>query len=70
MVLVKPGLELVVEPANELLRGLLVSYEAALKGSQAQVQVGAKVMSAAIQLLMQGVELCLDVAHSLGLLHS
>ena len=52
MVLVEFCLELAVEPADELLRGLLVSYEVAVQGSQALVQVGAKVMSAAIKLLL------------------
>ena len=70
VLLVEPGLELVVEPADELLRGLLVSHEAALQGGQALVQVGAKVMSAAIQLFLKRVELRLDIAHSLELLHS
>ncbi len=47
-----------------------MSCEIALKGSQALVQVGAKIMGAAVQLLPEGVELRLDFAHGLGLLHN
>ena len=70
MILVKVCLELVVQPADQLLRGLLVSGETALQGGHALVQEGAQVMNAAAKLLMQGVKLRLDVAHGLGLFHS
>ncbi len=59
-----------MQPADELFNSLLMSCEIALEGGQALIQVGAKIMGAAIQLLLEGVELRLDVAHGLGLLHS
>ena len=59
-----------MQPADELLCGLLVGCKTALEGGQALVQEGAQIVGAAIQLLLEGVELRLDVAHGLGLLHS
>ncbi len=70
VVLVEPRLKLVVEPADELLSGLLVSQKVVFQGYQALVQVGTKVVRAAIHLLLQGVELRLDIADGLGLLHN
>ncbi len=66
----KMCLELVVQPADQLLRGLLVSNETALQGGRALVQEGAPVMNAAVKLLLQGVKLRLNIAHGLGLLHN
>ena len=59
-----------MQAADQLLRGLMVSGEAALQGGQALVQEGAQVMNATIELLLQGVKLRLNIAHSLGLLHN
>ena len=70
VVLVEPCLKLVVEPADELLGGLLVSQKVAFQGCQALVQVGTKVVRAAVKLLLQGVKTCLDIADGLGLLHN
>ena len=70
VVLVEPCLKLVVEPADKLLGGLLVSQKAVCQGCHALVQVGTKVVRAAVKLLPKGVKLGLDVADDLGLLHS
>ena len=70
VVLVEPCLELVVEPADKPLGGLLVSQKAICKGCKALIHAGTKVVRAAIKLLLQGVKLGLDVADGLRLLHS
>ena len=53
VVLVELGLELVVEPADELLRGLLMSQKTICKGCQALIHVGTEVVRAAVKLLLQ-----------------
>ena len=70
VVLIKVSLELAVEVADKLLCGLLVCQEPICNGCQALVQVRAKVVSSAVEVLLQRVELCLHVADGLGLLHS
>ncbi len=70
VVLVKLGLELALQATDRLLWSLLVSGKTTLQGEQALVQKSAHVVDAAVKLLSEGVELRLDVAHSLGLLHS
>ena len=70
VVLAELGLELVMQPADELFSGLLMGCKTALEGGQALVQVSAKIVGAALQLLLEGVELRMNVAHSLGLLHN
>ena len=70
VVLIKLRLELAVEAADQFLSGLLVCQEPICDGCQALVQVRAKVVSSAIKMLLQRVELCLNDADGLGLLHS
>ena len=68
--MIKLRLELTVEAADQLLCGLLVRQKPICNSCQALVQVCAKVMRSAIQMLLQRVELRLNVADGLGLLHS
>ena len=70
VVLIKLRLELTVEVADQLLRSLLVCQEPVCNSCKTLVQVRAKVMSSAVKVLLQRVELCLHVADGLGLLHS
>jgi hypothetical protein len=70
VVLIKLRLELTVEAADQLLCGLLVRQKPICNSCQALVQMRAKVVSSAVEMLLQRVKLCLNVADGLGLLHS
>ena len=70
VVLVELCLKLAVEVADQLLRSLLVCQEPVCNSCKTLVQVRAKVMSSAVKVLLQRVELCLHVADGLGLFHS
>ncbi len=68
--MIKLRLKLTVEIADQLLCGLLVRQKPICNSCQALVQVRAKVVSSAVEMLLQRVKLCLNVADGLGLLHS
>jgi hypothetical protein len=70
VVLVELCLKLAVEVADQLLRSLLVCQEPVCNSCKTLVQVRAKVMSSAVKVFLQRVELCLHVADGLGLFHS
>ena len=70
VVLVELRLKLAVESTDELFSGLLMSQKTISNGCQALVHVSAEVVSAAVKVLLQRVELSLNVANNLRLLHS
>jgi hypothetical protein len=70
VVLVELRLELAVESTDQFLSGLLVCQEPISDSCQPLIHVSAEIVSSAIKMLLQRVELSLHVANSLGLLHS